>query len=265
MVRVPTIYDLGVGAVAVVAALWMAMALAATGPQPPCNAPPEPPYAEISAPANLQVWSWDDSDDDWRPPDCTGWAGQKLQTVVAVTGRFRSSPDALLQRFAAISGLTGIRYWSVTRHAWRDLVDEAYALEGPEADRRRPDFTTAELQPGRDLYFYQDDNGPAGGAVYRLRVRERSPDRLVLETKNVAPVRLLLLPLFEAGVLRALYFLRQEAIDVWSYYGLTATAAGASRLLEGHTGSLVNRAVAIYRHAAGITADESFPPSAAHD
>jgi hypothetical protein len=82
-------------------------------------------------------------------------------------------------------------------------------------------------------------------ANYRLRMRARSPDRLVLETENVAPVRLLLLPLFETGALRALYFFKQEAGNVWDYYGLTATGVRANRLVEGHTKSFVNRAVAI--------------------
>lgn len=181
--------------------------------------------------------------------------------VVAVAGRFRSSLDALLGRFEAISAFARIRYWSVSHHTWRDLIDEASALDGPDEERRRPDFTTSELQPGRDLYFYQDDNGPAGGAIYRLRVRERSPDRLVLQTENVGPVRFLLLPLFEPGALRALYFFEREDGNVWDYYSLTAIGVGANRLVQGHPKSHINRAIAIYRYAAGLTSDGA-PPAA---
>jgi uncharacterized protein DUF6675 len=179
--------------------------------------------------------------------------------VVAVAGRFRSSPEALFDRLEAISEFTRIRYWSVSHHEWRDLIDEAYALDGSDNERRRPDFGASDLQPGRDLYFYQDDNGPASGAVYRLRVRERSPDRLVLQTENVSPVRFLLLPLFDAGALLALYFFEREDGNVWDYYSLTATRVGANRLVEGHPKSHINRAVAIYRYAAGLAPDAASP------
>ena len=81
-----------------------------------------------------------------------------------------------------------------------------------------------------------------------------------MQTENVAPVRFLLLPLFEAGALRALYFFQREVGNVWDFYSLTAASSSASRLVEGHTNSFINRAVAIYHHAAGIAPDEASPP-----
>jgi hypothetical protein len=110
---------------------------------------------------------------DWRPPACTGWSDLAFDQVVGLAGRFRSPDDAqgILARFGRLSQLTRIRYWSVSHGACRDLIDEAFALAGPDADQRRRDFSEGELAAGRILYFFQDDNGPGGGTVYRLDTR----------------------------------------------------------------------------------------------
>jgi hypothetical protein len=176
--------------------------------------------------------------------------------VVGLASRFRSRDDAqgILARFGRISQLTRIRYWSVSHGACRDLIDEAFALAGPDADQRRRDFSEGELAAGRILYFFQDDNGPGGGTVYRLWVREVAPNRLVLETENVGAIRVLLVPLFKPGELRALYVLERDAREVWSFYSLTGTTAGASPLARGHDASYVNRALALYGYIAGVEA-----------
>jgi hypothetical protein len=46
---------------------------------------------------------------------------------------------------------------------------------------------------------------------------------------------------------------------VWGYYGLWGIRAGA--LTSGHEASSVNRALAFYRHVAGIPTDQE-PPAA---
>jgi hypothetical protein len=97
--------------------------------------------------------------------------------------------------------------------------------------------------------------------VYRLRVRETAPDRLVVETENVSSVRYLLLPLAGPGDLQALYFLERRSANEWGYYSLARTGAGTSSLTEGHEASYVNRAVALFRHLAGLPTDQG-PPAA---
>jgi hypothetical protein len=171
-----------------------------------------------------------------------------------LAARFRSPADAegLLARLGRVSELAKVRYWSVSREACRDLIDRAFALAGPDEDQRRPDFSAAEMAAGRELYFFQDENGPGGGTVYRLRVREMSPDRLVVETENAGTISVVLLPLFEPGELRALYILEPEQPGVWSYYSLTGTTKGASPLAGGHDASYINRALALYGHLAGL-------------
>jgi hypothetical protein len=230
------------------------VALAAEGPLPPCGTAPVPPFPGIADPPNVRLWHSEDLGADWRPPACTGWSDVAFDQVVGLAGRFGSPDDAqgILARFGRISQLTRIRYWSVSHGACRDLIDEAFALAGPDADQRRRDFSEGELAAGRILYFFQDDNGPGGGTVYRLWVREVAPNRLVLETENVGAIRVLLVPLFKPGELRALYVLERDAREVWSFYSLTGTTAAASPLAGGHEASYINRALALYGYIAGV-------------
>jgi hypothetical protein len=229
-------------------------ALGKEGPLPPCGTAPVPPFPGIADPPNVRIWHAQDLNPDWRPPACTGWSDFAFDQLVGLAARFRSPDDAegILARFGRISQLTGVRYWSVTRGACRDLIAEAFALAGPDADQRRGDFSAKELAAGRTLYFFQDDNCPGDGAVYRLRVREVTPDRVIVETENVGAIRVLLVPLFKPGELRALYFLERDAQEFWSYYSLAGTTAGASPLAGGHEASYINRALALYGHIAGV-------------
>jgi hypothetical protein len=88
----------------------------------------------------MGVWHPADVGEPWRPAECTGWQATDFGLLVAAAARFPQADDArqLLRRIAAISELTTVRYWSVTRKRWRDLITEAYALRGPDRDLKRP-------------------------------------------------------------------------------------------------------------------------------
>jgi hypothetical protein len=77
----------------------------------------------------------------------------------------------------------------------------------------------------------------------------------VIQTENVSAVRLLLLPLFEPGDIEVAYFLDRRSRCIWDYYSLTR----ASPRFGGHVTSYINRAVAAYRHIAGIPTDRDPP------
>ena len=228
---------------------------AAAAPRPPCDGePPDPPYPEQGAPPQVRLWHAEELGADWRPPLCTGWGEKRFDQLVALAGRLPTSVAAedLLEKLSAVSKWIGIRYWSVTRRSCRELIEDAHALAGPEANQRRPDFARNEMVSGKDLYFFEDDNSPGGGAVYRMRLREVTPNRLVLETENVSRIELLLVPLFAPGQLRALYILEREQGNAWTYYSLSGTTAGVNPIARGHDASYVNRALALYAHIAGL-------------
>lgn len=124
---------------------------------------------------------------------------------MALAGRITIAPgsgtEELLGRFALVSRLSAIRYWSTPDGGWRPLATGAAALAGPDPARRRADFGASELLGGHAAYFVQHDSRSSGDVVCRMRVLDSGPDRLVVQTENVTPIRLLLVTLFQPSVL----------------------------------------------------------------
>ena len=222
--------------------LWPAALSAQDLPEPPCDAPPRPSYSDPDLPPNLQVWNGTASDAAWVPPACMGWKEAGFRMLVALSASFPFDGDGedMLARFGAVSTFRGIRYWSASAKDWRVLITDAAALEGPSVERRRPDFTVAEMKIGNVLYFMQDDNGSSGPIVYRLQVLEVHPARLVVEFENVSPIRRFLFTLFHPGDLQFVYFLEARLPGLWGLYSLLRTGRGASLLSSGHRDSYVS-------------------------
>lgn len=231
-------------------------------PQPPCGSATFPPYPEVEKSPAVRTWDLAESGRDWIPPACTGWTDSGFTALVVTTARFRhiSGIAGLLRRIGAISERVGIRYWSTTHKRWQTLIIDAHALSEASGGRRRDDFSPGELAEGRSLYFQQEDN-LSGKAIFRMRIRKASPDRLVFETENIDAVRYLFMPIFPSGGLRTITFLDRESKNVWRYYSIMRTSRNASLLTVGNEASSVNRAVAFYRYLAGIPTDEE-PPAA---
>ncbi|TDH57922.1 hypothetical protein E2C06_35350 [Dankookia rubra] len=232
-----------------------ALAQAADGPRPPCGTTPQPSYAPPGVAPAIEVWHAP----EWTASACTGWASPHPILLVTLAGSFRyegGAPD-LLARFGRISSLRGIRYWSVGDRGWRTLVTGAAALDGPVTRRRRTDFAVAEMARGVDLYFAQEDSRSSSEVIYRMRVLESEPDRVAIAVENTTSVRFLLVPLFAPGDLRCTSYLERLSPGVWGYYALWGIRAGAQT--SGHEASSVNRALAFYRHVAGVPTDQEPP------
>ena len=230
------------------------LSAAAEAPRPPCAGMTAiPAHTKPGAAPSVSLLAKEEAA-SWTPPACLRWPTTPSKLIVAVAGSFRhdGDADALLARFGAISTLRGLPYWSVTDNTWRVLITDAAALSGPDTNRRRADFTAAELKGGSDVFFVQDDSRSSGSVVYRLRTLEASADRLVVETENVSPVQAFLLTLFPPGSLRATYFLERRPPGLWFFYGLSSTGAQASALATVSEASYVNRAAALYSHVTGV-------------
>ena len=153
---------------------------AADRPHAPCGGEAYPEFPKVDAAPEIRVWFRGDIEGGWTPAACTGWDEQDFTVLVALAGRYYddSGIEGFLGRVAAISGLASIKYWSTTRKRWRELVPEAYALDGPDKALRRPDFSVAELKSGKDLYYWQRERSPADNIIYGLRLRETGPGRV---------------------------------------------------------------------------------------
>ena len=233
-----------------------------TGPQPPCESAPFPPYPDLENSPAVRVWDRAESGRGWIPPACTGWMDPGFTTLVVTVARFRhaSGVEGLLRRIGAISGLAGIRYWSTTHKRWQTLVVNAHAVSEAAGDRPREDFSPGEMAEGRSLYYQQEDN-LSGKANYRMRIRSASPDRLVFDTENTDAVRYLGMPIFRPGGIQSITFLDRESQNVWRYYSIMRTGRNGSPLTAGREASSINRAVAFYRYLAGIPTDKEPPAS----
>ena len=182
-------------------AILLPAAAHANGPEPPCAGAPVPAYGAIDGPPAFGLWNHTELHrDGWQPPACLGWQGDS-RLVAALAARFRSplSLGGLAERLTAISHHPDIRFWAVTRHEWRPLVERSWAVNGPDAMTQRPDPSAVELTRGRDFY-YAEDAEVGGRAVWRLHVVERSDSRIVLTSENVTPIRIAFVTVFEPGL-----------------------------------------------------------------
>lgn len=240
-------------------ALWSPTGMAS--PNPPCGGEAVPGYPAVGEPPVVVAWFGDGEDASWTPPGCTEWRTRGFATMIGMAARFRHDGglDALLSRIGRISGATGIRYWSVTRQRWRDLVDEAYALSTDDPDSRRSDFSASELMLGNVFYFLREPNSPIGAAVFRMVVLERGANRVVLKIENSSPIRLLRIPVLKPGEQELIVFLERESGSVWRFYSLMRLGEGVAWQVRERMPSYVNRAVAEYRHLAGIPTDHEPP------
>jgi hypothetical protein len=120
-------------------------------PRPPCSATPIPAYPDLGAGAAVQALTDANFDENWTPPDCTGWTSPGTPNVDAAR---RSPAEDVQGRPSAI------------RH-----------LEiGPHESHRRPDAVTGRLDcradtPERWFAVNQrpDDVPEAHGIGARLR------------------------------------------------------------------------------------------------
>ncbi len=239
------------------------LAWAGAGPHAPCGGEAYPEFPKVDSAPQVRVWFGGDIEGGWTPAACIGWSEQDFTVLVALAGRFHdeSGIDGFLERLAAVSGLTSMKYWSATRKRWRELVPDAFALEGPDKALRRADFSLGELKSGKDLFYWQRERSPADNIIYGLRLRETGPKRIIVEMENALPVKRLLVTLFKPGQHQLIHILEDYGDGDWNYYSLMRSRAEIGALVRGREASFINRAVAIYRYLAGIPTDQE-PPAA---
>jgi hypothetical protein len=175
---------------------------------------------------------------------------------MATAGRFRAPDmDTIAGRLAAISSLINVRYYAGSDENWKNLYSEVYALRDTASasnpsDNRRPDFSQADIDGGRILRYWQDENSALEGIIYRMNIVERTPDKLVYTIVNETAAKALFLTASQPGEFRQYYAIEREQGDVWRYYSLIEARVGAGPFSLSSR-SFRSRATAYYRHIAG--------------
>jgi hypothetical protein len=203
---------------------------------------------------------------NWQPPDCIPWVKKPARFLVSTGGRFSHSGDTntLLSRFANASAMTDIRYWSVTRQAWKPLFTAAYAVETDtdtetDTEIKREDFSIDELTTGSIVYLRQKEAYLPAALVMEMRVLERTPGRLVITMANTAPVRWMMTRVIDSGDYEFYYLLEREDASTWRFYNVSRLVGGGLAMTFLPDESLINRAAAIFRYIAGYTTDTEPP------
>ncbi|HEY6979997.1 DUF6675 family protein [Reyranella sp.] len=225
-------------------------AAAAAGPRPPCGVWPEPSFPAADNPPAPRLWHESElRQANWSPAPCLGWeGGTRLAGAIAGTFTFAGSMERLIERIGAFSRYRFIPYWSGTADDWRPLVREAGLVGSDGAASADADLAAGDIVPGRVYDYFQVD--AAGRTTYRLTVRARTADRLVLATENTSAIRLALLPLFDPGSLQSVMFLERAGRGLWHWYQAMRAGEGASLLALGNAQAYGNRLAAFYRYVA---------------
>ncbi len=247
------------GAIGLAAAVGLTAATQAAVTIPVPCAGPAVTYPPVDEAPAINVHYYDALGPQWAPAACAGWRTAKVAFLITTAGKFHHAGgvEEIAARLGAISSYHDILYWSHRRQEWRPLMPEAFALAGPDPEKKRDDFTAAEMLGGDPHYFWQSASGKF---AYRVQVREGDANRLVIEMENITGFQMLFLPVFRPGDARMLYFIEKEAGDVWRYYAMIAVSGPFSGILRSGHESFINRAGAIYRYFTGIPMTQEPPP-----
>jgi hypothetical protein len=228
--------------------------------EPVCSAADiHPAFPPVNATPAVEVA---DANNAAPPSGATCFAdSNKGATWITVSSAIQTalSPEAIIQRFGAISALQTVQYWSTTDQAWRPLVSAAFAVNATDANQPRADYGSAELV-GSPRFYRVTDTRTYDPVNYSLEIHPAPHGQILAETTNIDPIKKWGITLYRRDGLHTLYFLNERSPGVWSYYSITRVVP-ATFLARGHEKSYVNRAIALYRHYLRLptTAD---PPAA---
>ena len=227
----------------------------AAPPAPPCGGQAHPNDASLGEPPSVELWEVDALPAAWRPAACSGIERRDGAVLVAVAGRFESPLDGrqLLAKLGAVSEHTTIDYWSESERRWRPLLEDAYALTGPDPDLARDDFTFAELESGRTLHLLYDDAQPVGPVVNSVEIVAVDDTSFTIISRNLTTARLIGIPIAAPGDLTSYLSVEREGDDVYRYFALHSSALSVPLLRNSNR---IHRAVAVYRYIAGIDVDQ---------
>lgn len=221
-----------------------AMPLCGDSPPPACPGPDQPPL----------VHSWLlEGRRDGPSPDCSGLRSRDVKLLVRVVGSYKAPGelDQQLARLGAVSGQTGMTYWSFTDKRRQVLIRESFAIYSLANHQRRADFSVAELRSGAECVFLQTDNRSGKPVPYGLTLLHATPQAFTLRIENLADIRMVGVLLVAAREMQWVATIERQGPGLWGWRSLL----GLQRLRLGrdeqHRLSNLARCVAYFDQMAG--------------
>jgi len=210
---------------------------------------------------SVKLWG-PDQEDQWQQPACIPWTTKPARIVVTSFGQFEhtGNTDDLLARFAGVSGMASIRYWSVTRQLWKPLFKQSYAFD-PASGKRRSDFELSELAEGSVVQVRQKEAYLPAALTMQWEILSRTPDRLVIAMVNKNAVKWMFSRIISIGDYEFFYVIERKTDSTWQYYNVSRLVGSHFALSLLPNESYINRAVAIFRYISGYPTDAE-PPAA---
>ena len=227
---------------------------------PPCAGQPSPSYPDVDQTPVVRIWR-DAELKAWQIPACLTLPAISPNSLMAAVGRFKTEGgmDAIAGRLAAISDLLKVRYFAFDK-GWKNLYTGAYALPDGNSDAKRADFSADDIQTGKTLRFWKEENSALGGIVYRISVLERTENRLVYTVVNETAAKALMFTASEPGEFRQYYFVERDQDNTWRYYNIVEARIGAGPFSVSSR-SFQSRAIAHFRQLAGYQYETPWKPA----
>ena len=224
---------------------------------PPCTGKVHPAASAIGEPLAVNVWYSGEFANAWEAPACMNWQHAPFTILLAASGNFEfgGTSVTLAAKIGRISAFNTILYWSVTKQRWQPLIKHATALTSLHREATRSDFSIEELTQGSSYLFRQKENTPAGEISYQATILELSERKLRVNTFNPEPVRRLFKEWIGMGEYQSYYEFTQLDENRWHYFYALSSNAVSWLPVQKYENSYKNRAVALFRHFAGIATD----------
>jgi hypothetical protein len=230
--------------------------------RPPCAGAPQPAYSAPGGPPAIASWTEGDLNKTaWQLAPCLRWTEGPTRMVTALAAVLHApSLDDLLSRYGAISHYKSIHVWSTMHQAWEPFTTQAGFTDGPAANYTYPDPTPADFVAGKEFFYYEIDPR-TGRTIHRLRVGQRTADKVELITENLTPITYSMFTIFAPHALKTATFIERRGPKEWGYYQAIGVGEGSDFIAVHSASPYINRLAALYRYMAGLPTDGS-PPAA---
>lgn len=228
----------------------------AAPPAPLCGDGAPPAWPAADQPPLVQTWLLDGRRDG-ASPDCTGLRMPDVELLVRVTGSYLAPGglDDQLARVGAVSGQTGLQYWSFTDGRRQVLIRESLAVESLANPQRRADYSAAELRRGAECVFLQTDNRSAKPVPYGMVLLKATAQAFTVRVENLGDIRMMGLLLVAPREMQWIATVERLGPGHWGYRSLMGQRRLRMGRDEQHRLSNLARCVAVFDHLAGRSSE----------